>query len=116
MWRCHSATTAHRALPLCERPALVMPCHESLQGQMQPLQSAVDVVDPALGAAAGLGRLFVVGGAVLLNAGVFQMWKYRSATTAQRALPVCEWPAPGMLWATARLNAVSAVCSRCGGA
>ena len=47
-------------------------CHGALQGQMQPLQRAAGVVEPALGAAAGLGRWFVVGVAVLLNAGVFQ--------------------------------------------
>ena len=32
------------------------------------------MVEPALGSAAGLGRWFV-GGVVLLNAGVFQMWE-----------------------------------------
>ena len=37
-------------------------------------------------------------------------------TTVHTALPVCEWPAMGMPWATARSNAASAVCSRCGGA
>ena len=72
-------------------------------------------MEPALGTAAGLGRR-VVGGAVLLNAGVFQMERRTSATTAHRALPVYEWPVLGMPWATARSNAAFAVCSRCGGA
>ena len=39
-----------------------------------------------------------------------------SATTVHRATPVCEWPALGMYWATARSNAASAVVSRFGGA
>ena len=68
-----------------------------------------------LGATAGLRRRFV-GGAVLLNAEVFQMWRHRSATTAHRALPMREWPALGVPWATARSGSASAVCSRCGGA
>ena len=42
--------------------------------------------------------------------------RHNSATTAQRVLPVCEWPALGMPLGTARSNAASAVCSRCGGA
>ena len=39
-----------------------------------------------------------------------------SATTAHRARPVCEWPALGIPWATARSNAACAVISRSGGA
>ena len=35
---------------------------------------------------------------------------------SHRALPVCEWPDLGKSWDTARSNAASAVCSRCGGA
>ena len=34
-------------------------CHGALQGQMQPLQCEAGVVEPAVGAAAGLGRWFV---------------------------------------------------------
>ena len=79
-------------------------CYEPLQAQMQPLQCAAGVVEPALGAAARLGRWFVKGGAVLLTAGVFQMRRCRSATTAHRALAVCEWPALDMPWAAARSN------------
>jgi len=82
---------------------------------MQPLQCSAGVVEPALGAAARLGRWFV-GGAVLLNAGVFRMWMCRSATTEHRALPVCEWLALSLPIATARSIAGSAVCRRCGGA
>ena len=41
------------------------------------------------------------------------MRRRRSATTAHRALPACEWPDLSMPWATARSNAASAVCSRC---
>jgi len=102
-WRC-SATTAYRALPVCERPVLGMP--KAQQDQMQPLQCAAGVMEPALGAAAGLGR-WCAGGAVLLNAGVFQLWRHHSATTARRALLVREWPALGMPWATSRSNEAS---------
>ena len=68
-----------------------------------------------LGAAAGLGRWFM-GDAVFRFCGDFQRRRQRSATTAHRALPVCEVPALGMPWGTARSNAASAVCSRTGGA
>ena len=150
---------------------------------MQPLQCAAEVVGPALGAAAGLGRWFCGGavsfsvcgdfqrascspgsrtntfcgtyvytcngpphffsslsellGACLVSCIVFcvcmfcqhvglflsafvcghvatmysrQHWE----TTAHRALPVCEWPALGMPLGTARPNAASSMCSRCG--
>ena len=93
-------------------------CHGPLQAQMQPLKCAAGVVEPGrLCAAAGLPRR-VVGGAVLLNAGVFQMqvWRRRSATAAYTVLSVCEWPALGMSRATARSDAASAVCIRCAGA
>ncbi len=67
-------------------------------------------MERALGAAAGLGRwlMFV---AVLFNAGVFQMWRRHSATTAHRALPLCKWSVLGMPWDTVRSNAASAVCA-----
>ena len=48
--------------------------------------------------------------------GEFQRRRQQSATTAHRALPVCEWPALGMRWGSARPNAASAVSSRGGGA
>ena len=48
--------------------------------------------------------------------GEFQRSRQHSATTAHRALPVCEWPALGMPWGIARSNGASAVCSRCAGA
>ena len=89
--------------------------HRVVQGQMHALQCSAGVKGPALGAAAGLARWFV-GGAVLLNAGAFQMWRRSPTITAHRALPVCEWPALGMPWGTARSNTVSATCSRGGGA
>ena len=89
-------------------------CHGPLQGRMQPLRHAADLVESAVGAAAGgLGRWFM-GVIVLLNAGVLHMWTCCLATTAHRALPLCKWPALGMPWATARTNAASAVCSRYG--
>ena len=179
MWRRCSATTAHRALPVCRWPALGIPwatarsnaasavcsrcggayigcCRPAgqvvceccsfagcfffvyggaawqpqhtepcqcvsgqpwarngpLQGQMQPLKCAAGAVEPALGAAARLGRCFV-GGAVLLNAGVFKLWRRRSSeTTAHRAMPMCEWPALRMPWAFLGPSAASEVCSR----
>ena len=45
----------------------------------------------------------------------FQRRRQHSATTSHRALPVYEWPALGMPWGTAKLNATAALCSRCGG-
>ena len=62
---------------------------------MQLLRFEAGVVEPTLGAAAWLGRWFV-GVAVLLNAGVLQVWRCNSAATAYRALPVRKWPALGM--------------------
>ena len=38
------------------------------------------------------------------------------AATAYRALPVCEWPALGMLRVTARSKSDSGLWGRCGGA
>ena len=57
------ATTVHRPQSVCVWPDLV--CHGALQGQMQPLQCIAVVVEPALGAAAGLGTRWYVGVAVL---------------------------------------------------
>ena len=68
-----------------------------------------------MGAAAGPGRWFVEV-AVLPVCGEFQRRRKHSATTAHRALPVCEWPALGIPWGTTRSNATSTVCSRNGGA
>ena len=82
---------------------------------MQPLLRAEGVVEPAHGAVAGLGRWFV-GGAVLLTAGALRICRRRTVTTAHRALLVCEWPALGILLATARSNALSAVYNSSGGA
>ena len=53
----HSATTAHRALLVCECQPWA--CHGALQGQMQPLQCAAGVVEPAVGVAARLARRFL---------------------------------------------------------
>ena len=107
--RQYSPTTTLRALQVCELSALGIPW--ALKGQVQPLQCAAGVVEPALGAAAELGRWFV-GVVVLPVCGEFQRRRQHSATTAHRALPVCEWPALGIPWGTARSNAASAVCSR----
>jgi len=63
-----------------------------------------------------IGGIYEAHGAVLPLSGVFLLRRQHSATTAHRALPVCEWPALGMPWGTARSNAASAVCSRCDGA
>ena len=56
---------------------------------MQPLQYAAGVVEPTVGAAAGLGRWFV-GVAVLPVCGDFELTSQHLATTAHRDLPVCE--------------------------
>ena len=61
----------------------------ALQGKIQPLQCATGVVGPLLRAAAGPGRWFV-GVMVLPVCGDFQSRSQHSATTAHRALPVCE--------------------------
>ena len=82
---------------------------------MQSLQCAAGVVEPALGVVAELGRWFV-GAAILPLSGIFQLRRRNWATTVHRALPMCGWPALGMPWGTAKWNAGSAVCSRCGGA
>ena len=72
-------------------------------------------MEPALGAAAGLGR-WIVGVAVFPVSGGFQRRRWFFATTAHRALPVCEWPALGIPWGTVMSNAADAVLGRCGGA
>ena len=87
----------------------------ALQGKMQFLMSAAGVAEPALGAAAGLGRWFM-GVVVLPVLGDFQRRKPHLATTTHRALPVREWPALSILWGTARSNAASVASSRSGGA
>ena len=116
MCRHHSAVMkAHRALPVCEWPALVgMPWAIARSNASSAVCRRCARACPQL--QHWMGRWFV-GGAVLLNAGVFQMLRRRSATTAHRALPLSEWPVLGMPWATARSHVASAVCSwRCGGA
>ena len=71
------------------------------------------MVEPALGAAAGLGRWCFVGVvAVLPLSGNFQRNRQHPATTAHRALPVCECPALGMPRGTERSNAALHVCNR----
>ena len=62
---------------------------------MQPLQCGAGVMEPALGAAAGLGRWFV-GGAFLPVCGDFQRRTKQSPTTVPRGLSVREWPALGL--------------------
>ena len=71
--------------------------------------------NPVTGAAIGLGRWFLRV-AVFPICGDFQRRRQHRATTAHRALPVCEWPALGMPWGTATSNAASAMWSRGGGA
>ena len=44
----------------------------------------------------------------------FQKRRQNSSTTVHRALPVCELPALGIPWGTARSNGASAASSRCG--
>ena len=69
----------------------------------------------ALGAAAGLGSWLVRNAVLLAVCRDFQRRRQELATTAHRALPVPEWPALGIPWATARSNEDSEVCSRSGG-
>ena len=113
MWGCCSATTAYRTLPLNEWPALDILWGTARSSRASAVCSWCE--GPCTGCCGRAGQVWFVGGAVLLNAGVFQMWRHHPATTAHRALSVCEWPALDMPWATARQNGASAVCSRCGG-
>ena len=69
------------------------------------------MVEPALGAAAGLCR-WLEGGAVLPVCGDLQRRRHHLANTAHRALPLCEWPALSMPWGTVRSNKKSTVLSR----
>ena len=80
------------------------------------MQPGPAVVEPALGAAAGLGRWFVGITVLPVSSGLFQRRRQHSATTVHRALPVCEWPALGMPRGTVRSNAAAAMYDRCGGA
>ena len=66
--------------------------------------------------AAGLGRWWFEGGAVLPVCGDSQRRRQCLVTTAHRALPACGGSALGIPRGTARSNTASAVCSRCGGA
>ena len=97
--RQHSATTAQKALPVCELLTLGMQWGTARSNR----------------AAAGLGRSFVRV-MVLPVYGDFQTRRQHSASTAHRALPVCEWSALGTPWGTARSNEALIVCSSCGGA
>ena len=84
-----------------------------LQGQMQRLQCSAGLVEPALGAAAGLGR-WLVGGWFSL---FVEISRGRGSTRQPQHTESCQcvignpWP-----WASARTNVASAECSRCGGA
>ena len=89
-------------------------CPGVLQGQLQPLQCAAGVVQPALGAKAGLGRWFVGGAVFPVYRGFQRRRRQHPATTIQRALAACEWPALSMSWGTERPNTASALCGRFG--
>mgnify|MGYP006868051481 CR=1 FL=1 len=110
--RQHSVTTMHRALPVCELPAMGMPRGIARSNAAPAVCGRTG--GPALGTAAGLGR-WLVGVAVLPVCGDFQRRRQHSATTVHRALPVCDWSAMGILLGTARSHAASAVCIRSGG-
>ncbi len=111
--RQHSATIVHRALPVCECSALGMLWGTARSNAASAVCSRSGGAGTAgggrTGRGGGGGGGWAVSGECVGRGG-------RRATTAQRALPVCEWPAAGMPWGTARSNAVSAVCSRCEGA
>ena len=81
---------------------------------MQPLHYAEGVLEPALGAAAGLGR-WLVGVRFFACLRRFAEEEAALIKSAHRALQVCEWPALGMQWGTAELSALSTVCNSCGG-
>ena len=126
VWFCRLFVKSSRGGVITRQPLRTEPCqcvggqpwacHRVLESQRQPLQCAAGVLGPALGAAAGVLCRWLVGGAVLPVCGGFLRRRQPSATTAHRALPVCEWPAPGIPWGTARSNAASVVCRRGGGA
>ena len=94
--RQHSATTVHRALPVCGWPSLGMP-QVVVRSNAASAVLRRNMVEPALGAASGLCRWFV---GVLPVCGGVQRRRQHSATKAYRALPMCEWPALGILWGT----------------
>ena len=85
--RQHLATTAHRALPVCEWPALGMPWGNEWSNPASAV--AVNIGELALGPVSGLSRWF--GGVKVLPVyGDLQRWRQHSATTVHKALPVCE--------------------------
>ena len=90
-------------------------CHRVLQDQMQILLRAAGAVGAALRAAAGLGSCWFVGVAVLLVCGDFQRRRQHWATTAHKALPVCDWPALSKPRGIESSNAAPTVCGRRGG-
>ena len=91
--------------------------HQALQGQMQFLQCAVGVVEPALGAKAGLGLRVVWGLWFCRHVETFfQRRRQHLATSVCRALPVSAWSVLSIPWGTARSNTASEVCSRSSGA
>ena len=110
--RQHSATTVHRALPVSEWANLGIPWATARSSSASIVCSRF--AGAFTGAAAGLGRLFVGVAVLPVSCGNFQWRRQHSASTAQAALLVSEWPAVGMPWDTARSNAASAVRSRCG--
>ena len=63
--RQHSATRVH--IEPCQRVSgQSRTCHGTLKGQMQPLHCAAGLIEPALGAAEGLGR-WLEGVAILMT-------------------------------------------------
>ena len=114
MWWHRSATTAHRALLVCDWPSMGIPWATASSNAASPLCSRCG--GACTGCCSRAGYRWFMGGAVLMNVGVFQIWRRCSTPSAHRPLPLTEWPALGMPWPTASSNAASAVCSRCGGA
>ena len=109
--RHHSEATVHRALSGCVWPVLGMPWATVRSNAAYAVCRRCGGVCTWCCYCAGQ---VVWGGAFLQITVVLQLRWRCSPTTAHRALPVCEWPALGMLWATVRSNAASAVPCRFG--
>ena len=88
--RQHSATTVHRALPVCEWPAL-----EDAMGHYKKVKCRLCSVHQVWWSLHWRCGRWFAGVAVLSVCGDFQRNRQHSAATVHRALPVCDWLALG---------------------
>ena len=86
--RQHSAITAHRAVPVCELPALGTLWSTVMSNAASAVCSRCD--GTCTGGCGRAGQVVVLGGLVLPVCVDFHTKMLCSGTTAHRALPVCE--------------------------